>query len=125
LEVVDQIRTKVRDKAKALLLRKPGLIDHWRAQERAPTRELSRDAVAVFDRLSEADDGITARLFIQACAPTLGGVLKLMYALNPGLQRPEVEAQVEEILEGLIKLTEPGVRLVRTEAPQLQEEEDR
>jgi len=39
-----------------------------------------------------------------------------MYALNPGLQRSEVEAQVEEILEGLIKLREPGVRLVRTEA---------
>jgi|SRR5215469_362208 len=116
LELAKELRDEVRSQAKELLLREPGLIPHWSAKESAPARELSRDSVVVFERLHEADPALTARLFLQACAPTLSGVLKLQYALNPGLQRPAVEAQVEEILEGLIKLREPRVRLVRTEA---------
>jgi len=73
LELAKELRYEVRSQAKELLLREPDLIPHWSAKESDPARELSRDAVAVFDRLSQVDDGITARLFIQACAPTLGG----------------------------------------------------
>jgi hypothetical protein len=91
------------------LLKEPGSIPHWSAKESAPVRELSRDAVVVFERLHEADSALTARLFLQACSPTLSGLRKLMYALNPGIPRPEVEREVE----GLLKLREPVVHLVR------------
>src|SRR6516165_6808950 len=84
LELANQIRDKVRAKAREALLEEPGLIPHWSAHESAPVRELSRDGVAVFERLHETDPALTARLFLQACSPTPSGLLKLMFALNPG-----------------------------------------
>jgi len=115
LELANQIRDKVRAKAREALLEEPGLIPHWSAHESAPVRELSRDGVAVFERLHETDPALTARLFLQA-----SGLLKLMFALNPGTPRVEVEAEVERLLEGLLKLREPVVRLVRSQPEESQ-----
>jgi len=110
LELANQIHNEVRAKAREALLEEPGLIPHWSAQESAPARELSRDAVVVFERLHATDPTLTARLLLQASAPTLSGLLKLQYVLHPGTPRPEVEAKVERLLEGLLKLREPVVR---------------
>ena len=66
LELAKELRDEVRSQAKELLLREPGLIPNWKASESAPARELSRDAVVVFERRRRGDPGAVHRGAVSA-----------------------------------------------------------
>jgi hypothetical protein len=90
LELVDQIRTRVREKAKELLLKELGLIPGWKAVEGGPVRELSRDTLRIFEESAERAFQILAKaetLFLR------GGRVVQLVPSETGLLRLEVVSE--------------------------------
>jgi hypothetical protein len=74
LEVTDKIRTKVRDKAKELLLNgDPDALPGWYAIKGYPMREIAKDIFKVYEALHDADSSLTGEAFAAACHYKLDG----------------------------------------------------
>jgi hypothetical protein len=101
LELTDKIRDKVRQKARDLLLKEPGMIPHWHVSE-IPQRVLSRDTARVFDALSREDDRLTPERFLEACTTKLGAVRKLLAGQNPEWNADQIEHVLNRVLADLI-----------------------
>ena len=89
-ETFDGIRTRLREKAKQLLLREPNAIPGYHVSE-VPQRVLSKDTAKVFRVLSHAVSEIGAEQFLTACTASLSGVRKLISELNPDLSADEID----------------------------------
>jgi hypothetical protein len=114
LEITDQLRTRIRERAREMLAKEPDSIPGWRVTECAPVRELSRgDTLAVFKLLVEADNAVTGKKFISSASISIGAIEQLLAATNPDLSPKEITAAVNDILADRIHFR-PGVtRLMR------------
>jgi hypothetical protein len=117
-ETFDGIRTKLREKAKELLLREPNAIPGYHVSE-VPQRVLSKDTARVFDALSREDDRLTPERFLDACTTNLGGVRKLLGEQNPEWTPDELEHVLNRVLVDLIHF-ESVVRLSRSKGKQIE-----
>jgi hypothetical protein len=114
LELTDQLRTRIRDRAREMLVKEPDSIPGWTVTQCAPIRELSKsDTLAVFKLLVEADNAVTGRKFISSASISIGAIEQLLAATNPDLTPKEVTESVNCILADRIRFR-PGVtRLTR------------
>jgi hypothetical protein len=113
LELTDQIRKRVRERAKVMLSKEPDSIPGWSAKQCAPTRELSKDPLAIFQALHETDDAVTARRFIASATISIGAIEGLLSITNPDMTPEEITAAVNEILADRIHYRDGAVRLSR------------
>jgi hypothetical protein len=113
-ETFDGIRTKLREKAKELLLREADAIPRWHVSD-TPTRRLSGDTVKVY----EAVEGeLTSEEFMAACSTSLTALHKALSERNPHLSPDEVEFTLNRALVDLISF-EKASRLSRSKGKQI------
>jgi hypothetical protein len=118
LELCDKIREKVRQKARELLGKEPGIIPHWHASETS-TRTLSKNTLQVFIASAHADNGLTAEEFITACTTNLGALRKLLAERNPDWTPDELERALNRALSDLISY-DTVTRLSRSKDKQIE-----
>lgn len=117
LELTDKIRDKVRQKARDLLLKEPGMIPHWHVSE-IPQRVLSKDTARVFDTISAAENGPTIEEFLEACTTNLTALRKLLAERNPEWTADDTEHVLNRVLADLISY-DTVTRLSRSKDRQL------
>ena len=118
LELTDKIRDKVRQKARELLLKEPGIIPHWHAAETSQ-RVLSRDTAKVFDAISAAENAPTIEEFLEACTTNLSSLRKLLAERNPDWSPDELEYALNRALSELISY-DTVTRLSRSKSKQIE-----
>jgi hypothetical protein len=117
LELCDKIREKVRQKARELLLKEPGIIPHWHASETSQ-RVLSKNTLKVFIAAAHADNSLTAEEFITYCTTNLGALRRLLAERNPDWSPDEIEHVLNHALVDLISY-DTVTRLSRSKDRQL------
>jgi hypothetical protein len=118
LELLDKIREKVRQKARELLLKEPGIIPHWHVSETVQ-RTLSKNTLQVFIAAAHADNGLTGEEFITACTTSLGALRKLLAERNPHWSADEIERTLNGVLAELISY-DTVTRLSRSKDKQIE-----
>jgi len=118
LELVDQIRERIRAKARKLLSDSPKAIPHWRA-ETSTVRRLQRNAQSIWEAVQDYDGDMSVEHFLEACSISLEGLLSLAREVKPGYLPGIVESEIEEVLDDaeLIR-REPVTRLIRDDKSQ-------
>ena len=117
-ETFDGIRTKLREKAKALLLKEPGAIPNWHVSE-ASQRVLSKNTLKVFIAAAHADNGLTAEEFLTVCTTSLTALRKLLAGRNPDWTPDELEHALNRALVDLVSY-DTVTRLSRSKGKQLE-----
>jgi hypothetical protein len=101
LDLGDKIRDRIREKARDVLVDRPGAIPHWTAEMRS-RRILSRDTVAVYDALESVIPELPAAEFLKYCSTSISGLIRLLKL--EGLSPDQINARLEEVLgEGLLE----------------------
>lgn len=119
LELVDAIRIRMREKAKALLLDDPACLPGWKVLDGIVSRGLSKDALAIYDALAAEDPSLTLESFLTACSTNLTAIRTLYASRHPHLNETEVDARVNSILADLIDHRQSTPRLIRKDKPRL------
>ena len=119
LELCEAIRSKVRDRAKQLLLKSPGIIPCWHVCETAQRRLSPADTARVFDALSREDDRLSPEQFLEACTTNLSSLRKLLAERNPDWSPDELEYALNHALMDLIHF-ETVTRLSRSKGRQIE-----
>jgi hypothetical protein len=108
-EIVD-FADAYRRNVKEHLAKHPNDIPHY-GLETVDRRVLSRDAVAVFEALSEVLPNLSHEEFLFACAPTISGLTSLLE--SGGTSADSIAAILEKALGGKLLQHDIGQRLLR------------
>src|SRR6516164_9904122 len=119
LDLILEIREKVRQRAKEVLLEDSTAIPGWRVQESRPARELVHDPQAIFDALLVTFPQLSFEEFLTACKTSFAAITKLVTTRLPGEDPRVLARKIDNALasQTTVKSVERVIKLVRAKVP--------
>jgi hypothetical protein len=114
LELIDQIREKVRAKIKQILLEDPAAVPVWTARVIRGPRGLVQDLKAIHESVREVFPGLSFNEFLGACKTSFAQLQGVISARSPGLDPKLFARELDRALSDQIRIGEPVIRLVRS-----------